>query len=345
MRKSSQRAWRSLRPWALPLYAAAATVLLYMQTFSGAARWGSHRQYVVPPAAEGSLSFSRAAAATDTTSSATTLPPISSASPFETMMTAGELPKHAAFRQWSTSMDALPVLDGLPANSVNASALPWGRYGRKVEKEGEILVVLVAYKRCKLLEAQIRSVKASRVGPGAFVQLAAAGYAMPAPEKLFSYSISRIILLQNGNHCSPADALAAHPDVMYMNSSSWNTKFYGRFLPSLISDEQFTLLLDDDIVLEERALANLLRAMALNDNHAIVSGFGKVIKIAPNPRPGFTGSDDILGANMGSCNDARKADSVVDYITNVYFFPTLFARTLFATGAWQYTWDNGEDSE
>ena len=335
LRRLMRRPCRVLTSAALPLYALIATVMLVVQSWTTA----------VPPPPPRSMpaAFAVQASSSGLALHSCGVTPTTHRS-LRTLLDSAPT-KYTAARRWNNMLDALPVMDGLPS-PVDGAGVPWGNFGRNLTEEGGILVMLIAFKRCHLLAAQIASVKKTRLDAAAFHELEVAGYAMPAYSSLLNYSVSRIIVLQNGAHCSVEPALAAHPDVLYMNSSRWNTKFYGRFLPSLISDEQFTLLLDDDIVVEERALANLLRAMALHDHHAVVSGMGKTVKIAPGATFPFMGYNEINGQTMGNCNDARKGDdTLVDYVTNVYLFPTLFARTLFAPGVWQYTLDNGEDSE
>ena len=250
-------------------------------------------------------------------------------------------PKAAAVREWMLVRDALPIIDGLPGRPDSAARAVLQR-----ADNGRIAVILTAYKRCHMLARQIASIKAADMSHAAWSRLGTAGYPMPSSSPR-NYSVSSILLLRNGAHCDPSPSLLEHPDVHVIESLTWNTKFFGRYLPALMLEEQFTLVLDDDIVLQKDTLANLMRAMALHDEHAVIGTSGKRIRVAAWAPPTLPLDSDI-DANGVDCSchdlgDPRTYDSLVDYVTNSYLFPTVFARLLFGPGAWTQTLDNSDD--
>ena len=251
------------------------------------------------------------------------------------------LPRDTAMRVFVSATDALPVLDGLPTTG-SVESLNWGTISRRPTANGNIAVILTVYKRCHMLDQQITSIKSSLMSSSAWDFLAREGYPVPATRR--NYTVTQIFVVRNGNHCDPAPALAGHPDVHVIASLTWNTAFFGRYLPSLMLDEQFSLVLDDDLILEKYALLNLMRAMALHGEHAVVGAGGKRIVIKRGADPTLPDDKDIQAQNVEcSCHDPRTRDSLVDYVTNAYLFPTVFARVLFGPGAWTQTLENSDD--
>ena len=107
---------------------------------------------------------------------------------------------------------------------------------------------------------------------------------------------------------------------------------------SLLFDEQFTLILDDDHVPDHLSFANALRLLALHDNHALIGSSGRVLQEAPIPHQS---EPKLLINGLGQkdwCCDTRA-----DWVGGSWLFPTLFSRALFAPGAWAYSLQNGED--
>lgn len=252
-------------------------------------------------------------------------------------------PPAAALREWVSARDALPVLDGVPTGDTDADGLTWGTLSRRPRANGAVVVVLSAYRRCHHLAEQIASIKASVLGAAGWATLAAGGLPMP-PGGPRNYSLSRIFVVHNLALCSVVEALAAHPDVHLIASPTWNTKFFGRYLPLLMREEQFALVLDDDMVLDPLALLNMLRAMAVHGDHAVVGMTGKRIRVAPGATRGLPGPQDIVYETQNcNCVDGRRTDSLVDFLNNAYMFPTVFARLMWAPGAWTSTLDNSDD--
>ena len=137
-------------------------------------------------------------------------------------LTAVNGTREEALVTWSTSLDALPVLD---SNAVTPSTTAWGPAGRRHSKTGDIAVVLNAFRRCHMLNFQLHSVKqASRhLAASNFVHLHKLGYQLPhawgGGAEAPSFNVTRIIVLQNGALCSMDEAAAAHPDVDFIRSS------------------------------------------------------------------------------------------------------------------------------
>ncbi|MEG4494349.1 hypothetical protein [Microcoleus sp. D3_18_C4] len=110
---------------------------------------------------------------------------------------------------------------------------------------------------------------------------------------------------------------------------SWNTKFHGRFLISLLVKTPFVAVLDDDIIPGNKWFENCLNS--INNVNGILGGSGVILKAKayrPNLKIGWNG--------VHSPNNEK-----VDLVGQTWFFRQEWAKYLWYEEP--LTWNNGED--
>lgn len=118
-------------------------------------------------------------------------------------------------------------------------------------------------------------------------------------------------------------------DKIKIYKSSWNTKFWGRFMISLLINTKYVALFDDDILPSNKWFDNCINS--INKQEGLYGGSGvRLIKdfYNPNSKVGWNGlhSDKI---------------EEVDLVGHAWFFKQEWSKYLWYEKP--YSWDNGED--
>lgn len=115
-------------------------------------------------------------------------------------------------------------------------------------------------------------------------------------------------------------------------TSSWNTKFWGRFTAALMCRTEYVAVIDDDIFCEKDWFKNCLDTISNPATRGILGGSGIIL-----PETGYTRHHTKVGWNGLRLDSAQE----VDLVGHAWFFRQEWAKYL-----WQEspaTWDNGED--
>lgn len=121
--------------------------------------------------------------------------------------------------------------------------------------------------------------------------------------------------------------------------SSWNTKFFGRFMVPLLCQTEYVAMFDDDVLPGPRWLENCLATISTPETNGILGGSGVIIKdLKKNPLRYHSDKPTVkVGWNGMHLAHAER----VDFVGHAWFFRQEWAKYLWFEKP--YTWDNGED--
>ncbi|MDX9802836.1 MAG: glycosyltransferase [Sulfurimonas sp.] len=113
---------------------------------------------------------------------------------------------------------------------------------------------------------------------------------------------------------------------------SWNTKFWGRFLPALLCRTEYVAVFDDDVFPAEDWLRNCLDTIQRPETCGILGGSGILLPGKKGYRP-----HRKVGWNGLHSDKAEE----VDLVGHAWFFRKEWAKYMWMEPP--VTWDNGED--
>jgi len=111
---------------------------------------------------------------------------------------------------------------------------------------------------------------------------------------------------------------------------NWNTKFHGRFLPTLLCDTQYIAIFDDDVIPGKNWLRNCINTINTKGHNGILGGSGILVGDLSKKFVKY-------GWNGIHSNEPQR----VDFIGQAWFMRQEWAKYIWYEKP--YTWDNAED--
>ena len=169
--------------------------------------------------------------------------------------------------------------------------------------DGEITVILNAYRRPDILEEQIEAIRNQSV------------------------KVKDIWVWINRSEATFSEEWLAELGVKYFQSN-FNWKFYGRFAAAMLADTEFVAMFDDDTIPGKEWLSNCVQTM--NETPGILGGVGCIL-----PGERYTGHHRVGWSNP------NEETTEVDLVGHAWFFKSEWLKYLWMEKP--YTWENGED--
>jgi hypothetical protein len=171
------------------------------------------------------------------------------------------------------------------------------------QEDGEITVILNAYRRPHLLEEQIKRVRSQSI----------------KPKQVW-------IWVNDHEDLDDFDFSKLDADRIFRNDFNW--KFYGRFAGALLADTEYVAMFDDDTMPGDNWFKNCLNEMSAKEG--IMGGIG--IELHKDDY----GTHDRFG--WATFNESVKE---VDLVGHAWFFKRDWLQYLWREKP--FMWDNGED--